>query len=271
VERTPCQYDCCACSRRPAGGRSASTIRRSGPRSRAWIALRRRSASTVFSLQVRYSRPHIAVQWAVMRVLSSAAASSAPRWVTPDPRHEVEWSTANRGRRWRPVRQGGRGIARLQRTLAGRACPSSDPADADAAQPARHLPLLDAAMWRWGLMMLAHCTARACALNKSRMVADRRIQPRLPEGAARSAGIPATSAHRHAAAVPDAESTHGIAGDVAALKLAELAAGGACAPLENDRPRSAAASARSRAWPRTPGCCAPIASCWRWAAGRRCC
>ncbi|HET7526530.1 MAG TPA: D-amino acid dehydrogenase, partial [Burkholderiaceae bacterium] len=31
-------------------------------------------------------------------------------------------------------------------------------------------PLLDPAMWRWGLMMLANCTARAYALNKSRMV-----------------------------------------------------------------------------------------------------
>ncbi|HEX6016951.1 MAG TPA: D-amino acid dehydrogenase, partial [Burkholderiaceae bacterium] len=31
-------------------------------------------------------------------------------------------------------------------------------------------PLLDPAMWRWGVMMLANCTARAYALNKSRMV-----------------------------------------------------------------------------------------------------
>jgi D-amino-acid dehydrogenase len=31
-------------------------------------------------------------------------------------------------------------------------------------------PLLDPAMWRWGLAMLANCTARAYALNKSRMV-----------------------------------------------------------------------------------------------------
>ena len=31
-------------------------------------------------------------------------------------------------------------------------------------------PLLDPAMWRWGLLMLANCTARAYALNKSRMV-----------------------------------------------------------------------------------------------------
>jgi D-amino-acid dehydrogenase len=31
-------------------------------------------------------------------------------------------------------------------------------------------PLLDPAMWRWGLMMLANCNARAYALNKSRMV-----------------------------------------------------------------------------------------------------
>ena len=31
-------------------------------------------------------------------------------------------------------------------------------------------PLLDPAMWRWGLSMLANCTARAYALNKSRMV-----------------------------------------------------------------------------------------------------
>ena len=31
-------------------------------------------------------------------------------------------------------------------------------------------PLLDPAMWRWGLMMLANCTARAYAVNKSRMV-----------------------------------------------------------------------------------------------------
>ena len=31
-------------------------------------------------------------------------------------------------------------------------------------------PLLDPAMWRWGLMMLANCTERAYALNKSRMV-----------------------------------------------------------------------------------------------------
>ena len=31
-------------------------------------------------------------------------------------------------------------------------------------------PMLDPAMWRWGLQMLANCTARAYALNKSRMV-----------------------------------------------------------------------------------------------------
>ncbi|ODV14364.1 MAG: D-amino acid dehydrogenase small subunit [Rubrivivax sp. SCN 70-15] len=31
-------------------------------------------------------------------------------------------------------------------------------------------PLLDPAMWRWGVMMLANCNARAYALNKSRMV-----------------------------------------------------------------------------------------------------
>ena len=31
-------------------------------------------------------------------------------------------------------------------------------------------PILDPAMWRWGAMMLANCTARAYALNKSRMV-----------------------------------------------------------------------------------------------------
>ncbi|MBA4175134.1 MAG: D-amino acid dehydrogenase small subunit [Leptothrix sp. (in: Bacteria)] len=31
-------------------------------------------------------------------------------------------------------------------------------------------PLLDPAMWRWGAMMLANCTAKAYALNKSRMV-----------------------------------------------------------------------------------------------------
>ena len=31
-------------------------------------------------------------------------------------------------------------------------------------------PLLEPAMWRWGLMMLANCTERAYALNKSRMV-----------------------------------------------------------------------------------------------------
>ena len=31
-------------------------------------------------------------------------------------------------------------------------------------------PLLDPAMWRWGVMMLANCTAKAYALNKSRMV-----------------------------------------------------------------------------------------------------
>ncbi len=31
-------------------------------------------------------------------------------------------------------------------------------------------PILDPAMWRWGAMMLANCTAKAYALNKSRMV-----------------------------------------------------------------------------------------------------
>ncbi len=31
-------------------------------------------------------------------------------------------------------------------------------------------PLLDPAMWRWGAAMLANCTERAYALNKSRMV-----------------------------------------------------------------------------------------------------
>ena len=31
-------------------------------------------------------------------------------------------------------------------------------------------PMLDPSMWRWGLMMLANCTQKAYALNKSRMV-----------------------------------------------------------------------------------------------------
>src|SRR4249920_2699179 len=31
-------------------------------------------------------------------------------------------------------------------------------------------PMLEPAMWRWGAMMLANCTERAYALNKSRMV-----------------------------------------------------------------------------------------------------
>ena len=31
-------------------------------------------------------------------------------------------------------------------------------------------PLLDPSMWRWGAAMLANCTERACAVNKSRMV-----------------------------------------------------------------------------------------------------
>ncbi|MGL6108617.1 MAG: FAD-dependent oxidoreductase, partial [Rubrivivax sp.] len=31
-------------------------------------------------------------------------------------------------------------------------------------------PLLDPAMWRWGAAMLANCTERAYAINKSRMV-----------------------------------------------------------------------------------------------------
>ena len=31
-------------------------------------------------------------------------------------------------------------------------------------------PMLDPAMWRWGMAMLANCTAKAYALNKSRMV-----------------------------------------------------------------------------------------------------
>lgn len=31
-------------------------------------------------------------------------------------------------------------------------------------------PMLDPAMWRWGALMLANCTAKAYALNKSRMV-----------------------------------------------------------------------------------------------------
>ncbi len=31
-------------------------------------------------------------------------------------------------------------------------------------------PMFDPAMWRWGVMMLANCTAKAYALNKSRMV-----------------------------------------------------------------------------------------------------
>ena len=31
-------------------------------------------------------------------------------------------------------------------------------------------PLLDPEMWRWGAMMLANCTERAYAVNKSRMV-----------------------------------------------------------------------------------------------------
>nr|MCU0775500.1 FAD-dependent oxidoreductase [Ideonella sp.] len=31
-------------------------------------------------------------------------------------------------------------------------------------------PMLDPAMWRWGLAMLANCTAKAYAVNKSRMV-----------------------------------------------------------------------------------------------------
>ena len=31
-------------------------------------------------------------------------------------------------------------------------------------------PVLDPDMWRWGLSMLANCTEKAYAINKSRMV-----------------------------------------------------------------------------------------------------
>ena len=58
----------------------------------------------------------------------------------------------------------------------------------------RHRPLviranLDLDLLRWGLAMLRNCTAARYELNKSPHGATRRIQPRLPEGAARQTGI----------------------------------------------------------------------------------
>ena len=50
-------------------------------------------------------------------------------------------------------------------------------------------PLLDPAMWRWGLSMLANCTEKRLCAQQEPHGADRRIQPRLHEGAARR--------HRH--------------------------------------------------------------------------
>jgi D-amino-acid dehydrogenase len=69
------------------------------------------------------------------------------------------------------LRQRRRGLARLFGALgrAGRAAQGHQ-VDADAHSPLVIWPLLDPAMWRWGAAMLANCTERAYALNKSRMV-----------------------------------------------------------------------------------------------------
>ncbi len=58
-------------------------------------------------------------------------------------------------------------------------------------------PLLDPAMWRWGATMLANCTRTRLRAEQEPHGADRRIQPRLPEGAARrDRHQPTTSARR---------------------------------------------------------------------------
>ena len=70
------------------------------------------------------------------------------------------------------LRQRRRGVARLQRALGRpRRAHQGHQVDADDAHaPLVIWPLLDPDMWRWGAAMLANCTERAYAVNKSRMV-----------------------------------------------------------------------------------------------------
>ena len=59
-------------------------------------------------------------------------------------------------------------------------------------------PMLDPAMWRWGLQMLRNCTEARYARQQGPHGADRRVQPRLPEGAARRDRHRATTTARRA-------------------------------------------------------------------------
>jgi len=203
---------CCACSRRPARRRSASRIRRSGPRSRAWIALRRRSASDWCSAsRCRYSRPpHCSADGAVMRVLviGSGVIGTAVGYSLTPAGHEVEVVNRQPGP---PLETS---YAKAGAVSPGCSAPGAgrarqgDPADADAAQPARHLAAAGCGHVALGPHDAGPLHRQGLRAEQEPQGADRRIQPRLPEGAARSARHRLRRARTvHAAAVPDAEAT----------------------------------------------------------------
>jgi D-amino-acid dehydrogenase len=117
-------------------------------------------------------------------------------------------------------------------------------------------PLLDAAMWRWGPMMLANCTARAHALDKSRMVPIAEYSRDCLKALRAQPGIACDErAQGTLQLFQTQKQLDGIAGDVAVLRLAELAAGrGVRSAGKRPSARSRRPAAPSRAWPRTPVC-----------------
>ena len=106
------------------------------------------------------------------------------------------------------LRQRRRGVARL---LARRGPGPGVPVKAIKWMLMQHSPLviwplLDPAMWRWGAMMLANCTAKAYALNKSRMVPIAEYSRDCLKALRAETGIALRRARAgHAAAVSHAE------------------------------------------------------------------
>jgi hypothetical protein len=117
------------------------------------------------------------------------------------------WSTARPARRWRPASP----MPARCRPATRRPGPGPGvPVKAIKWMLMQHSPLviwplLDPAMWRWGLSMLANCTAAPTRSTRAAWCPGR-VQPRLPEGAARRDRHRLRRAHPgHAAAVPHAE------------------------------------------------------------------
>ena len=97
------------------------------------------------------------------------------------------------------LRQRRRGLARLFRAVgrAGRSA-EGDQVAVHAARPLVIQPMLDPAMWRWGLQMLAQLHRRPLRGQQGAHGAAGRIQPRLPDGRCATRPASATTSARRA-------------------------------------------------------------------------